>query len=84
MSEYKDTIWKHRVYGGKIRVSDWTETMDNNGYLNKKVYFYDNSKVSVIKWMDEADFRLVYEYVGKAKYTEDQLNKMRFEVEENE
>ena len=78
--KYNDTIWRHRSSGTLIRVSGWSSNLDINGYYDHKVYF--QRKGYFAESMEMTDFNLIYERVGKAKYTKDQLRKMEFELGE--
>lgn len=78
--DFKDTIWKHKVYGYKVRVWDWYVKYDDCFCT----YYVDFKSEKESQYMRMEDFKLVYERVGKAKYDKNTLKKLEFEVKEEE
>jgi hypothetical protein len=77
--DFKDTIWKHKVCGYKVRVWNWRVKYD---YCFCTYYVdFESEKESYCMMM--TDFKLVYERVGKAKYDRNTLKKLEFEVDES-
>ena len=77
--DFKDTIWKHKVYGNKVRVWNWHVKYDDCFCT----YYVDFKSEKECHYMRMEDFKLVYERVGKAKYDRYALEKLEFEVEES-
>lgn len=79
--KYNDTIWKHRPFGTMIRVSGWSSGLNVDGYYDYKVYFHRKGFFG--DSMNMTEFNLIYERVGKAKYSKEQIEKMEFELGED-
>lgn len=77
---YKDVIYKHKIYGTKVRTNGWTTAFVDDCYLEHKVYF--QKPQSFVESMDMREFDFMYERIGKAKYTTQQLDTMKFELEQ--
>lgn len=77
---YKDVIYKHKIYGTKVRTSGWATMFVDDCHLENKVYF--QKPQSFVESMDMLEFSFMYEKVGKAKYTTQQLDTMKFELEQ--
>ena len=75
--DFKDTIWKNKVYGSKVRVYGWHTTWDDNNCIYW--VYYDSH--SGFHEMEMAEFKFLHERLGKAKFNKDILDGMKYIVE---
>lgn len=78
--DFKDTIWKHKIYGNKVRVHNWNQLWEGE-CCSYFVYFKNGEKNHLMR-MEE--FKFLYERIGKAKYDRFALDKLEYEVEEKD
>jgi hypothetical protein len=71
LCEYAGHIFKHKRLGVKVRVISWDS-------FNDTVFYKQGGE---IKQQFLCDFNDLFEYVGKAKYSEAELDKLSLEIE---
>ena len=80
--KFDNTIWKNKVNGKMVRVSSGGKYMipkNDMCYYEYKVFFQALDEFATS--MDMREFEYLYERVGKCKYTNEELEKMLWEVE---
>lgn len=80
--KFDNTIWKNKATNGIVRVSSGGQYMipkNDMCYYEYKVFF--QAKGEFATSTDMREFEYLYERVGKCKYTEEELKKMKWEVE---
>ena len=78
--KYNNTLWKNKIYGNKTRVKKWTRFIGEECFFTYKVYYLDSTGIYLTMNMEEFDF--THERLGKCKYTDKELEQMRFELQE--
>lgn len=80
--KFNDTIWKHRIYGNLVRCKRLVRTTEDSMWnlYTTEVIRIERGNSTVIE-MDIHEFEVLYERVGKCKYSDKELNDMKFVLE---
>lgn len=81
---FSDTIWKNKATDEFVRVSSCTKTISSESTLScmyeYRVWFEKSS--GIYTGMNMFEFKYLYELVGKCKYTDDDIKKLKWELKE--
>lgn len=76
---FSNTIWKNKATNELVRVSSCIKTFSSEIY---EYYVWFEKPSGMYTSMNMFEFKYLYKKIGKCKYTEDDIKKMKWEIKE--